>query len=241
MKGHLSLLLSLFFLVSCDSLIHERGNGKIESEKRSVDSFTEVRLEGNYEVGLKHGLKEQVVIVTDENLLQYIDTEVEHGVLIIEDSEKIRSQDGIKIYITYNSLTSLRSAGASVIKSEDKIVSEVFSLEVPGAGVVELEVEVNDLEVVLAGAGLVKLSGSARSQSVSLNGVGSLEAYELESDNCEVSVSGVGGAKVNVKENLNANVNGIGGIKYKGNPKVVNDRVSGIGTIRKADEDDDDA
>ena len=85
---------------------------------------------------------------------------------------------------------------------------------------VDLKLDVQDLEVDLAGAGLVKLSGKTDRQEIALKGVGSLEAFELESNVCEVSVSGVGGAEVYVKENLNAVVRGIGGIKYKGDPQI---------------------
>ena len=45
--------------------------------------------------------QEQVVIVTDENLLPYIESSVENGVLVIEDSDRIKSEEGIKIFITY--------------------------------------------------------------------------------------------------------------------------------------------
>jgi len=232
------ILLPLLFL-GCDEVVKERGNGKIESEKRVLEGFTEINLAGNYEVGLKHGAQEQVVIVTDENLLPYIESSVENGVLIIEDSERIKSADGIKIFITYDQISKIKSAGASVVKSEDVISSDVFSLMVPGAGLIDLKLDVEDLEVELAGAGLVKLSGRADSQHVTLKGVGSLEAFDLESNTCDVSVSGVGGAEVNVKENLTAVVRGIGGIKYKGDPKSVQDEVSGIGTIKSAKERED--
>ena len=234
----LALWMPLLFL-SCDEVVKERGNGKIESEKRVLEGFDEINLAGNYEVGLKYGGQEQVVIVTDENLLPYIESSVENGVLVIEDRDRIKSDDGIKIFITYKEISRIRSAGASIVKSEDVITGDVFSLTVPGAGLVDLKLDVQDLEVDLAGAGLVKLSGKTNRQQISLKGVGSLEAFDLESNDCEVSVSGVGGAEVNVKENLNAVVRGIGGIKYKGDPKSVQDEISGIGTIKSAEDRED--
>jgi hypothetical protein len=70
---------------------------------------------------------------------------------------------------------------------------------------------------------------------ISLNGVGKLEAFDLESETCTVTVSGMGGVEVNVKENLNARVNGVGSIRYQGNPSKVDDRISGLGTIEMAE------
>lgn len=228
----------LLILVGCDFIDYENGNGDISSEKRLVDNFTEIQLTGNYEIGLKKGPKGQVVIVTDSNLLQFIDTEVHNEVLIVESTRKIRSNEGIKIYVTYKELESLKSIGASTIKSESPIISDRFELEIPGASLVDLEVDVRDLEIMLAGAGSVKLKGRADNQTVSLRGVGNFEAFELESQSCEVTVSGMGGAEVNVKENLNARVNGVGSIKYRGNPNTVDDKVSGIGTIQAADSEE---
>lgn len=238
MKNSLLALMIILILAGCDFIDYENGNGDIRSEKRLVDNFTEIQLTGNYEIGLKKGPKGQVVIVTDSNLLQFIDTEVHNEVLIVESTKKIRSNEGIKIYVTYQELVSLKSIGASTIKSESPIISERFELEIPGASLVDLEVEVKDLEIMLAGAGSVKLKGRADNQTVSLRGVGNFEAFELESQSCEVTVSGMGGAEVNVKENLNARVNGVGSIKYRGNPHTVDDKVSGIGTIQAADSEE---
>ena len=227
----------VIFTTACNFIDFEKGNGEIISEKRMMDTFTEVQLMGNYEIRLRKGPKWQLVVVTDSNLLEFISSEVINGVLIIESNKKIRSEGGIKIYITYQELEAIKSVGASVIKTENTLVSDRFELEIPGAGLIDLEVDVNDLEITLAGAGLVKLKGSAENQSVSLNGVGSFEAFNLESRFCKVTVSGMGSAEINVKENLMARVNGIGSIRYRGNPYTIDDKIFGIGTINAVDED----
>ncbi len=238
--------LSLFCMamISCSHLNFEKGNGEITSQKRILEEFTEVHLTGNFEIGLKKGGKEQIVIVTDSNLLEYIDTEVENEVLVVTSSKKIQSREGIKIFITYQELSALKSIGASVINTDGPIVSSRFEMEIPGASLIDVELDVSDLEVMLAGAGSVKLRGNAENQTLSLNGVGNLEAFDLESRSCKVTVSGMGGVEINVKENLQARVNGIGSIKYKGNPQHVDDKVKGLGTIavaesnRSADEEE---
>ena len=230
--------LCLSVLFSCSIVGIEKGNGEITSEKRILDEFSAIQLTGNFEITLKKGGNEQIVIVTDENLLEYIGSEIEQDILVIENSKKLQSNHGIKVFITYSKLEKLKSIGASIIKTDGPLVSERFELEVPGASLVDMEVEVTDLEIMLAGAGAVTLKGRAENQSISMNGVGNLAAYELESNFCEVTVSGMGSVEVNVKENLNARVNGVGSIRYKGNPTNVTDRISGLGTIDVADEEE---
>lgn len=235
----LSLIaLSLLVICGCDFIDYEKGNGDIVSEKRPLEDFSEIQLTGTYEIGLKKGGHQQVVIVTDSNLMEFIDTEVEDGSLIVDFSKKISSEHGIKVYITYSELSKLKSIGASIIKTDGPIVSSLFELEAPGASLIDLEVDVTDLDVMLAGAGSVILKGRAENQTISLNGVGNLQAFDLESQSCKVTVSGMGGVEINVKENLVARVNGVGSIKYKGHPITVDDRVSGLGTINAAEPDE---
>jgi hypothetical protein len=125
-----------------------------------------------------------------------------------------------------------------MINTDGVLISDRFELEVPGASLIDMDLEVTDLEIMLAGAGAVTLKGRAEHQSISLNGVGNLSAFELESRSSKVTVSGMGSVEVNVKENLDARVNGVGSIRYKGNPTNVTDRVSGLGTIDIADADE---
>ena len=108
----------LLWTMACNFIDYEKGNGEISSEKRMLDKFSEIQLTGNYEIGLKKGPKGQLVVVTDSNLLEFIQSEVVNQVLIIESSKKIRSVDGIKIYITYQELAGIKSVGASVIKTD---------------------------------------------------------------------------------------------------------------------------
>jgi len=226
--------LLLLGIGSCQLIGIERGNGQIESEKRQLGSFSEIHLTGNFELVLKSGPKNQLIIVTDENLLDYIETEIDNRELQVRTDKKLQSDHGIKLFVTYQELNKILSAGASIIKSDGPIKSERLELNIPGASLVDLQLDVGDLDVMLAGAGSVKLRGKASNQILSLNGVGHVEASELESRWCEVTVSGMGEAEVNVKENLVARVNGVGSINYRGNPENVDEKVSGLGTIRPA-------
>jgi hypothetical protein len=229
--------LLLLLITGCHLIGIEKGNGEVNSEKRSMGNFSEIRFTGNFEIGLKSGPKGQVLLVTDDNLLEFIDTEVENEVLVITTSKRLHSNHGLKVYVTYKDLNKLVSIGASKIKAEGPIESKSLEINVPGASLIDLEVNVTDLEVMLAGAGSVKLKGRATNQTLSLNGVGNVEAFELESRSCRVTVSGMGGAEVNVKENLHARVNGVGSISYKGSPETVDEKVSGLGNINR-DEDE---
>jgi len=86
---YLLIIFIFFWIMACNFIDYEKGNGEISSEKRMLDKFLEIQLTGNYEIGLKKGPKGQLVVVTDSNLLEFIQSEVVNQVLIIESSKKI--------------------------------------------------------------------------------------------------------------------------------------------------------
>ncbi len=234
-----SCLFSVFSLVvmtGCDYLgTYERGNGKSVTTNREVSSFDAISINGNFEVNLVKSNRESVTITTDENLEPYIKTEVTDHQLVLSSQKKLISVKPTKIVIDYRDLKKIDISGATLLRNDDTLEAKELQLNLGGAGVIELGIKTEDLEAQLSGAGLVKLHGSARDCNISLSGAGGLEAYGLLTENCTLSVSGLGGAKVNVKNKLKANIAGVGGIQYIGNPVSVDKNVSGIGSIKEED------
>lgn len=229
--------LFLLFLNACDTLQYKRGNGEMVVKTHYPDDFDEIAINGNYKVFLEKGNEPKVVINVDENLLEYIEVESYQGILYISSTKRIRSKEEIKIFITYRNIERISNSGVSAIFTESPLVSEKLNLTLSGAGLIEMELDVSTLEIKLSGAGYIKLKGSANNQVVSLSGAGGLDAYELESTDCDISISGVGGAKVYVSGTLIASVSGVGSIMYRGNPVHVNRKVSGIGKIQSINEE----
>lgn len=58
-------------------------------------------------------------------------------------------------------------------------------------------------------------------------------AADLVTEKCEVRISGSGDVEVNVQEELTSKISGSGDIRYKGEPKRVNNHSSGSGSVRK--------
>ncbi len=66
-----------------------------------------------------------------------------------------------------------------------------------------------------------------------LTGSGKVLAANLETDKCDIRISGSGDVEINVKSELEANISGSGSVSYKGNPNHVNSHASGSGHIHK--------
>ena len=95
----------------------------------------------------------------------------------------------------------------------------------------EMDLDVKYLDIRLSGAGMLEINGKCNELELIMSGAGTFNGSSLEAIDATVTISGVGGAKVNVSGNLVATVSGIGGVKYTGDPKNVRRNVSGIGKI----------
>jgi hypothetical protein len=65
-----------------------------------------------------------------------------------------------------------------------------------------------------------------------MSGASRLHAEELQTQTTELAISGAGKADVVATEKLRAAISGAGKVSYGGNPKSVEKRVSGAGSIR---------
>jgi len=229
------LFIIMIIAASCNSTVHEVGNGNMVTKNVEVENFEEVFVSGNYTIFLEKGDKPALTITADENLMQYIETEVRGDQLKVESTENIKSDEGLKLNITYDKLTSLEIGGAAEIENEGVLVSEYFNLDMSGAGSVDLDLDVKHLELTISGAGSVNFKGKAIEQEVQMSGAGEYDAKDLLSQTCRISISGVGSADVNVEQKLVGEVSGVGGITYWGNPQDVQTNVSGLGGIDRAD------
>lgn len=238
MKKITYYVLILFTIILCTTACGhykvERGNGEIIAKNFDFSDFDKLDIDGFYEVFLSHGEVEKVTIETDENLFEFINVSSDGSTVVLdtEDGINLQSKHGIKVYITYKSLSYISMGGAGVIKTENTLNTDDLKIKMSGAGVIDLALEAKTLEIGLSGAGSIKLSGNVNDQELKLSGAGSVDAYKLESKNCIIHLGGVGSANVFVTKSLDADVSGIGSIKYKGNPNHLVKNVSGIGKIK---------
>lgn len=221
-------------LNACDaSWFSEKGNGEIVDDMRRLEPFEKVSVEDNYEVLFEKANSPSVIITVDENLISYVETSIVKNTLKIRNTEKIKGSEPIQITIFYQEINEIKATGAIVLNNNDVMKSDRLVIDFPGAGMVSLEVELDHLDINLSGAGLLSLSGYTNTQSIQLSGAGNVDASHLISNECDIRLSGFGGAEVLVKEKLNARVDGAGIVKYSGEPNKVKKEVNGLGDIIK--------
>ena len=238
------LLLILMVVVvtspSCQYMLGKRvnGNGNIKTQDHSVSTFKNVEVSGAIDLYVSQGDIKPVKIETDENLQQYILVIQEGDRIIIETKEgfNLHPSRKTKVYVTAPVYNTIDVSGASNIIGQSKIINtENLSLQVTGAGDINMEVNAPAIHAEVSGAGVVNLKGETKTFDIGLSGAGKVHCYELLSENTKVDISGAGEAAVYASVKLDAQVSGAGSVSYKGGATNVAQQVSGAGSVKKAD------
>jgi len=213
----------------------------IISETRNIEGVNRVVLREYGQLIISQGETESLSLEGQDSVLQMVRTEVRNGELLLDVEggwwdrtwRAITSTvEGkpLKYFLTLKRLDGLFVTGAARVKVKG-FKFEKFQLILKGAGEILMsEIEADSLDIELPGAGLISLAGNSVNQKVWLKGAGSYDASRLESENAIVKLRGVGKARIWATSSLDANVDGIGHIEYRGEPSV-RKSVSGLGKI----------
>lgn len=229
----LTILTLVVLLLSACGASYVRGSGNVITEDRNVSGFNGLNMAGYGEVIITQGDAESLTIETDENLLQYIQTEVRNNTLYIEFTDKVIPDPSLSI--TFNlsiiDLESLELAGAGSfdIKALD---TPSLGILFNGAGNIDLEsLTADQITVQLNGAGSIKAAGEVAKQDVTISGAGKYSTPDLKSSQADVLVEGLGQVEIWVTDTLNVNIEGAGSVNYYGSPSVTQN-VEGAGSIQ---------
>ena len=209
-----------------------RGDGEVVKKERTASSFDGIRVSSGIDVFLKQGDKESITVEADENLHDYIMTEVRDGVLHVYTDANIREAKMKRVYVTMREVRSLKTSSAGDIVGETSLKGDNLEISASSAGDIKVEIYGKNIEVDISSSGDVTLSGEAETLNADLSSAGDLEAYELKTKEADVRVSSAGDAHVNVSEKLVARASSAGDISYQGNPRYVDAHASSAGGIR---------
>jgi hypothetical protein len=230
-----------------------RGEGPVQEETRTVGKITAVELGTFGTLFIEQADSTSLSVTAQENLLEYIETDVRSGTLLIRTRSRInlRAEEPVEYHLTVPSLEDviLGSSGDVIMgpwNAERLYVSLESSgdLECDSLVCPELDVELESsgdlvlhywqgesLRARLSSSGDVRINdGTAKDIDVDINSSGDFKADRLECARASVSTSSSGDASVRVSEYLRARTSSSGDIVYYGRP-AVEGRASSSGEI----------
>ncbi len=231
--------ISIILIISITSCISGQfrpkvnGSGKVVTEDREAGYFNSIKVSSGIDVYLTQGNKESISLEADENLHDYIKTEISGNTLRIYTDANIRKAKAKIVHVTMKDINKITASSAGDVYGENPVKTEELSLSASSAGDIKLEIEVNKVSCDISSAGDITLKGTANHLDASLSSAGDLKAYELTVKTADVSTSSAGDAKITVTEKLIANTSSAGDIYFKGDPPVVDGHTSSAGGIHK--------
>lgn len=237
MKTHLSIIAIAIVFTACLNPFNKtvNGNGNIKTDERNVSGFDKIKCAGSYNVELTQGNASIVKIETDENLLPYIETNVNGDELVIRSKKdvNIRASDKIKVYITTNKLEAFKLSGSGNIKTTNKFTGgERLDIDISGSGNIRFDVNTPTINSQISGSGDIYLTGETKDSKIEIAGSGNYHADGLKAENATIRIAGSGDAWLFADSKLDINIAGIGNVYYKGNA-TVNQSIAGTGKIEK--------
>lgn len=240
MKKLLLALLPVLTIVSSCTYItgkRVRGNGNVTTQERTVSTFSGVNTSGFFDVYVVNGPSTNVKIEAEDNLIPYIETNVEGNILKIRTKEgfSLRPKRKVNVYVTAPAFSEVKLSGSGNIISQNQISnSSKIELGISGSGDIKASVNAPSVDADISGSGNIHLEGQVKDFDGHVSGSGDIRAMDLKSETTKVEINGSGNADVFASVQLNVEVRGSGDVKYKGNPQISSD-IKGSGSVKKVD------
>lgn len=199
------------FSVSFDVGKKIEGSGTPASEKRDLRDFDSVDVGGVFEVEIIAGKEYSVTVEGDDNLLQFIKTEVKGSDLNISLNKRVSAKTPLKVKITAPRIVSMDVSGAASVNASGLSNSE--------------------LNIEASGVSSVQLAGESENVDLNASGASKINADELKAAKADVGASGASYISVFVTKELHSDASGASSIVYSGSPENVQKDTSGGSSV----------
>ena len=220
----------------------EEGSGVIVSRQRSIPELSRVSVCCGFEVDFKIGEEPELVVKTDDNLIDEVEVEVDDGLLEIEwDDEPFfySPSQPVRLELTLPRLTRFYGSGGMQLRADD-VSSEGLVIDLSGGSRAHMsQVWVDDLRVTESGGSRIEFDLISAKRTVvdssggsifeaqglssrlfsTVSGGGKLRAADLIADHVKLDLSGGSYAAVTALSTLDAEASGGSVIELSGDPE----------------------
>ena len=246
-------------MITCNSCLKDilcvEGDRNPVTEARRVSSFDQIKNSTSFDVVYKQADTFGILVSAEQNILNYIETNVYDECLEISTSPATICLDYHEQPVVMVSSPFLKKAVNSGSGSllADKMTGETVLLKNSGSGDISAgQIECDDFEttssgsgdidiqmlvclntdIFISGSGNVAVTGGCEASHFKITGSGNLYGSEMATETASAVISGSGSIYTNVSEYLNGQISGSGNIYVKGDPEI-EQTISGSGRIIK--------
>jgi hypothetical protein len=236
---NLTIFFILFFFFGCkpekrwDCI---KSTGKITSETRYPMPFKKIEVHDKIEVEIFLDSVYKVEIQAGKNLLPKIITDVQDSNLVIKNLNRCNfmrdTEKKIRVKIFMPFLLSIYQYGYGNIYLRDELFTDSIAVFNEGNGDIHLKTQTKILYAASYASGDMYFSGTATHLYYHFNGGNFLHAKDLwVKEYAYISHFSIGDAYVYCTGWLDGELRGTGNIYYKGNPEILNFKITKGGKL----------
>ncbi len=240
----LILFLTVIFVNSCErghGLDCFKGTGDIIRESRTAGTITRIILKDNINLILSQDSIETIVVEAGEKIINSIKTNLINGELSIENTNRcnwVRSfKKEVNVFVSVKELNNIIYYGSGRISSLNNIKSELLELDIfNGAGTIDLSLDTEVSWINLSpGVADITVSGTSGVNYIYTSGFGPIDCINLITDITFITNNGSNNCYIYVNDFLEAKIESVGDIYYKGNPPTIETTITGSGRLISLD------
>jgi hypothetical protein len=207
----------VMILFSSGLFSQTRGNGNVVQNQRNVPAFSGIVVKSGIDLSVMPGDKSSLEIEADENLQQYIISEVKDNVLYVyvEKHRNIWNSRSMNAKVMVKDLNSINVSGGGDVESGGTIRTDDLKIGISGGGDLEFDLEAKKTSCSVSGGGDVELKGEINDLIINISGGGDLE-LKANVGMLDVTVSGGGDAEISggkKASNVRVKMNGGGDLE----------------------------
>jgi phage shock protein PspC (stress-responsive transcriptional regulator) len=215
----------------------EGGDDDGYKKRFQLRNFDRLDLGSAFEIRVRQGDAFKVEAGGNRKDVENLDAEVNGSTLNMEYGDNSGFRFGrhrrVKIYITMPRLRAVDFSGASQSVIQGFDATDPVSIHISGASQSKIRMRAAKLDLEVSGASQVNVEGQSEKLEARVTGASTLDAFELAARQVEVDASGASTAQVSADVSLRAEATGASHIRYRGNPKNLNEETSGAGSVSR--------
>ncbi|MFV0564996.1 MAG: head GIN domain-containing protein [Flavobacteriaceae bacterium] len=202
--------------------------------EKTVGEFNELKVYDLIQVQLVKSNENKVVIsgTNKDNVV----VNNKNGILKIKmNIESSFSGDDTKVILYYTALDTIDVNEGAKVFSDDVIKQYEITLKAQEGGIITLPIFTDYLNIKSVTGGNIEVSGTTKSQTISIVTGGIYNAKNLQTEKTDVAIKAGGEAYVKATKQMDINIRAGGDVYVYGKPNTVNENKALGGRIKYVD------
>jgi len=199
-----------------------------------VKPYDEIKVSGPIKLILRQDSSFKLNVAADSSVIDLVKTEVSgHELSVKLDPSKYCGKDSIMVTASIGDLRKITASEAVKIYSSSKINLNDITLKLSGVTAINLDLNAGKLTLDNDGSTNINLIGQSGTYDLTSKGTINMNAFDFVTGIYDINIEGTGKSRINVLNELKVKTSGATEIFYKGNPKKVDEKKTGIAKLEK--------